>query len=260
MTVGDFSIFSLAGFTLNAEEQSVLNSSLTVKKSEEKFESVSLVAKILGIKSDYYVAQANREDVFDRKYFYCIDMLKWLELPEVAEAEIEASAHMLGRFTGDPAFEYRAEGITEPITLTEEKRLACAIKQISFDCQIVPRGSYYRDLQTKLSVNPSFKGLNANELPNLKNYFHFRPGYDVNQEDIVERGETFVESIDIFETLAKDAPQGSWSVQVERSGSVSIIKSFLWPGHVFFHAPEENKWANFYYGTGQKNKNLPFML
>ena len=102
--------------------------------------------------------------------------------------------------------------------------------------------------------------MNQNELTNLKNYFHFRSGYDINQENIVERGETFVDSIDIFDSIAKDTPVGSWSIQAERSGAVSIIKSFLWPGHVFFHAPEEIKWGNFYYGTGQRNANLAFML
>ena len=73
MSFSDLNLFSLAGFTLNTEEQNVLNASLTVKKSEEKFKSVVLVAKILGVKNDYFIAQAHREDVFDRKYFYWYD-------------------------------------------------------------------------------------------------------------------------------------------------------------------------------------------
>lgn len=64
------SLFSLAGFTLNQEEQSLLKASLSVKKSEEKFENISLMAKILGIKADYYIAIGNKDDLFDRKYFY----------------------------------------------------------------------------------------------------------------------------------------------------------------------------------------------
>lgn len=76
----------------------------------------------------------------------------------------------------------------------------------------------------------------------------------------MERGEQFTDSIDIFDNISKDVPVGSWSLQTERSGSVAIVKSFLWPGHVFFHAPEAGKWGNFYYGTGQKNQNLSLML
>lgn len=45
--------------------------------------------------------------------------------------------------------------------MTEEKRLACTVRHICYDCQIVPRGAYYRDIQTQLSLNPSFKGTSS---------------------------------------------------------------------------------------------------
>lgn len=94
----------------------------------------------------------------------------------------------------------------------------------------------------------------------LSNYFHFRPGFNVNEKTIAVRGESFVDSIDIFETLDADKPEGVWTVQAERSGAVAVAKSFLWPGSIFYHVPAENKWGNFYYGTGQKNVNIAMML
>ncbi len=70
MNPNQLSLFTLSGFTLNPEEQSVLLSSLKVKKTEEKLVDITLVAKIIGVRADYYVAMGQKEDVFERKYYY----------------------------------------------------------------------------------------------------------------------------------------------------------------------------------------------
>jgi radial spoke head protein 9 len=78
---------------------------------------------------------------------------------------------------------------------------------------------------------------------------------------------TFDESIDIFESLANDNPKGvkvftlgSWSIQVENEGMVVLVRSLLWPGSTFVHSRFPVTYSQFYYGTGQRNSNLGFML
>ncbi len=66
----DFSYFSLAGFTLNQEERTVLAASLQVKKDQEKLTTISFWGKIQGLQRDYLIAQSTGASLFDRKYYY----------------------------------------------------------------------------------------------------------------------------------------------------------------------------------------------
>lgn len=80
-----------------------------------------------------------------------------------------------------------------------------------------------------------------------------------------DRAEQFQEGIDIFEPISRDEPAGVWSVQVERGGSVAIVRSLLWPGYVFYHRPAQkpnsgSQWGSVYYGNGQRNDNVGYML
>ena len=35
------------------------------------------------------------------------DLIKWLQLPDITREDIDISENIKGRFTGDPAYEYR---------------------------------------------------------------------------------------------------------------------------------------------------------
>ena len=54
--------------------------------------------------------------------------------------------------------------------------------------------------------------------------------------------------------------QGSWSLQFERGSGLVILRSALWPGFSFYHVPGTAKFGHLYVGTGERNKDLPFML
>ena len=102
----DINYFSLAGFTLNVEEKTVLNSSIAAKKAEEKLSNIFLWGKILAIQRDYYIAQSTGADFFARKYFYSLDMINWFQLPEVSSDDKFRIDQIQARFMGDPAYEY----------------------------------------------------------------------------------------------------------------------------------------------------------
>ncbi|KAL3895758.1 MAG: hypothetical protein SGCHY_004506 [Lobulomycetales sp.] len=278
--------FSLAGFTLNTEERTALQASLAVKKAEEKFDHVSFWGKILGVQKDYYVAQAWTDGAwFKKKNFYrcallasypdpllSIDQVTWLQLPDITEDEAARLDEYAGRFVGEPGFEVVAQGekegegedAVEKPALTEEKRLTAVIKRIDYDVQIVPRGAYYRDALHNIKANKLNSGLSGNELGQLSSYLHFRPGFAVDYRLLNERAEQYQEAVDIFEPISRDDPQGVWSIQLERGGSVAILRSLLWPGYVFHHTPGQgdspSKWGGAYYGNGQRNDNIGYML
>ncbi|KAJ3069565.1 Radial spoke head protein 9 [Quaeritorhiza haematococci] len=291
MSFDDLSYYSLAGFVLNQEERAALQTSLLLKRDEEKFSNIALWGKIFGIQKDYYIAQAWNDDsndsFFERKYFYCVDLVTWLQLPAITPEELERIKKIHGRFYGEPAYEYGAQTAppanppagaaptdgqkTEdetpaeaqpapPSPLNEEKRLAGVIATINSEVEIVPRGAYVKNQLGKLDVNSHFKGLSSSELQQLSSYMHFRKGYKVDVSVIEDRRGDFDPNTDIFEPISTDKPHGLWSLHVERGGSVVTIRNMNWPGYVFFHRPSTNKWGAVYYGTGQKNKYIGYTL
>jgi radial spoke head protein 9 len=69
--IEDIKQFSIAGFTLNVEEEACLSASLIKKMDEEKLGTLNLWGKILGINKDYFIAQTClTEDKMKRKYYY----------------------------------------------------------------------------------------------------------------------------------------------------------------------------------------------
>ncbi|KAJ3307590.1 Radial spoke head protein 9, partial [Gonapodya sp. JEL0774] len=95
-----------SGFTLNVEERAVLASSLAVLRDAERLHQVRLWGKVLAMSRAYYVATGWGDDYFRRKYFYSMDAVTWLLLPDVTAEEQKAAGRIPGRFTGDIAFEY----------------------------------------------------------------------------------------------------------------------------------------------------------
>ena len=110
----------------------------------------------------------------------------------------------------------------------------------------------------KIVPNPSFSGVDSAEIAKETSYMHFREGFDPSLKTLTERENTFDESIDVFATLDADEPKGVWSIQGD--GNLALIRNLLWPGYTFVHTNSPVKYASFYYGTGQKNHNLGFMI
>ncbi len=53
---------------------------------------------------------------------------------------------------------------------------------------------------------------------------------------------------------------GSWCLQLERGGTVCVLRSLLWLGLTFFHVPQTPQYGYIYMGDGLMNLDLPFML
>ncbi|KAI8909614.1 hypothetical protein EDD86DRAFT_205869 [Gorgonomyces haynaldii] len=259
--IDDIAQFSVAGFTLNTEEKAALKNSLVLKKDQEKLSHLSFWGKIQGVQRDYYLAQSWDKSLFERKYYYSVDLINWLQLPELTPQEASQTQLIQTRFSGDPAFETtlaKAGPEDSDVVVKEEKRLAGVISSINYQIEIVPRGAYYRDRNMNILLNPSFKGLDASQISRETHYLHFRPGFDPSVKTLSERENTFDESIDIFGSIESDSPKGVWSIHAEET--TALVRNLEWPGYTFIHTTQPLKFGGVYFGTGQRNQNIGFLL
>ena len=67
-------------------------------------------------------------------------------------------------------------------------------------------------------------------------------------------------STHFLDTIENDVPKGKWSLQFERGSALVVLKNLEWPGYVFFHSPTTRKFGSLYWGTGERNMDLAFML
>ncbi|XP_072051566.1 radial spoke head protein 9 homolog [Amphiura filiformis] len=260
------------GIVLSPEQKTALQNSLVILQNNQKFNRVFFWGKILGIKGDYFIAQGTGDDeMVDRKTLYSLDCVTWGLLPQATQAIREQCSVVKGRFIGDPSHEYEhieikrigeGDDATEEentIMIKEEDRLAAIIAQVDEEVAVVPRAAYIKTPHGTVMKNRSFEGLAVAEAGKLHNYFHFREPLRLPQKSLLEKAD-LEKSIDFLDAIHEDIPNGSWSLKFERGSGLVTLQSQLWPGMAFYHVPHTPKFGYMYVGTGEKNKDLPFML
>lgn len=285
LTAG-LSALAPSGAVLSNAHTAALQSSLVLLQSANKFASVKLWGKVQGATRDYFIAQGVGDDALGvAKNFYSTDCLSWAMLPEVHPVLAASSLRIKTRFTGTASKEYtvtepgplasdppldlpadvaaarktetKDETVTVTTTLTEEKRLAAVVQQIDLECAVVPHGALVKRADGKVEATRNFEGLEMAEAGKLHNYLHLRP--PVVKRSPLERAQQD-KALDFLDPVSIDVPNGCWALQYERGGSVAVLKSLLWPGFTFYHAPNTSDHGYLYTGIGQRNADLAFML
>jgi len=108
-------------------------------------------------------------------------------------------------------------------------------------------------------MNEAFRGLKANEVFDISNYTHFRAPLSKEKVDLNARNEG-VYNNDFLDAAQDDIPMGSWSVLKDTTGTVSVIRSKLWPGYYSYHKANTNIYGGLYIGNGCKAVDMPFMF
>ncbi|XP_048842378.1 LOW QUALITY PROTEIN: radial spoke head protein 9 homolog [Brienomyrus brachyistius] len=264
------------GLTLNCEQRAALQTSLLVIKVNYKFSRVLFWGKILGLKNDYFIAQGVAADEMKaKKILYSLDCTEWHLLPPVTAPLLADASTLIGRFTGDPSFEYEqmetrqqgeggqaaqmeiAAGST--VKVNEEQRVAAVVLTIDREASVVPRGAFTRTPDGRVQTNRSFEGLSWSEAVKLSNYCHFTEPQAGKKNRILDMTR-LDPSLDFLHSLTEDIPKGSWSLQLEKGSRVVVLRSLLWLGLSFFHVPMTPQHGYIYMGDGLKNMDLPFML
>lgn len=255
-----------SGIILSPEQKAALQTSLVILQHENNFDKIYFWGEIKGIRASYMIAQGIGSDEFgaDRKYFYCMDYVTWVLMPDVSNDIITDAQQIKGRFTGDPSHEFKLPDQDEvdpekPKHVKEEDRLAAIVIEIGHDAWIVPRGAFIRTPTGKVVPNQSYTGLSVKDSAKLYSYMHFEPATVLPYKSVIERA-SVDKSIDFMDTIESDIPKGCWSFQFERGCNQVTLRSLLWPGYVFYLLPETRKFGSLYVGIGEKNTDLPFML
>ncbi|NXS88130.1 RSPH9 protein, partial [Erpornis zantholeuca] len=199
-----------------------------------------------------------------------LNCLDWSLLTPTSKEMLELAEQLKGRFQGYPSFEYNladvnaeaaarlTEGGKEPV-IKEEARLIATIEQIDRAVGVVPRGAFVKTPLGSVHENRYFEGLSLLEAKKLSSYFHFTEPVNLKNKTLLEKAD-LDPSTDFLDSLEHDIPRGSWSIQLEMGGTVVVLRSLLWLGLTFYHVPMTKQFGYIYFGTGEKNLDLPFML
>lgn len=155
------------------------------------------------------------------------------------------------------------DGSGEPkprkVRFSELHRLAFVVGEIDRDCAVVPRGAFTITPTHYVAENSGFRGLTATEAADPAQYLHFRKPEALARRSVLER-RALVEDVDFLDPISEDSPRGVWSLRVDLATARATARSLLWPGYFFFHNIETPAFGGCYFGDGQKNTDLAFML
>ncbi|XP_068041527.1 radial spoke head protein 9 homolog isoform X1 [Anomalospiza imberbis] len=261
------------GAGLSPERRAALGASLPLVQRDYRFERVWFWGCIQGVRGAYYIAEGLGPDrAAPRSRLYSLNCLDWSLLTPATKEILALAEQLKGRFQGDPSFEYSLAEINaeaaarlvqsgkEPV-IKEEARLIATIEQIDTAVGIVPRGAFVKTPLGSVHENRHFEGLSLVEAKKLSSYFHFTEPANLKNKTLLEKA-NLDPSTDFLDSLEHDIPRGkgSWSIQLEQGGTVVVLRSLLWLGLTFYHVPMTKQFGYVYFGTGEKNLDLPFML
>ena len=95
-----------SGFKLTQMESAVIENSLILLQSANKFKDIFFFGKVETAGSNcYYIAFGYRRDILkDRKFFYSFNAFEWVMMPEVNLELMEIARKSINFLQGDPAY------------------------------------------------------------------------------------------------------------------------------------------------------------
>lgn len=216
------------GVTINLEERLKLEISLADLQQNIKSDEIYFWGKIIGVEKDYYIAMAvyyKGKNYFPKKvlYFCTSNTFVFSLMPEVVEYHINSVSKINTYFVGNPEtilefFKNDESELSAPSSngfediykkanlkknLTEADRLSYVVRNIEFDCSVVPMGAFKMIPIGELRPNDNFKGLDEQQLCSLANYFHFRPPITEEKIETIKRGDAIL-NFNFLDDLSQD--------------------------------------------------------
>ena len=263
-----------SGFHLTEMEANLIENSLIILQSENKFRDIFFFARFDTSSNDrYYIAFGYKNDIFkDQKYFYSLNGYEWLMLPEVKPNLFAYVPQMTSMLTGDPMNveefcknpnfvadreEVFIECPRSTKKIKEEDRLSCLVHLIIQGAAIHARGVLYRQLSGFITHNPHFQGLSRLDASEMKNFQLFRYPCNNLNFNLTKRSDYNYQT-DFFDSIDDLTPKKCFSYNLN-DRNICMIRSLMWPGMIFFHKLNTKHQGFFYFGNGRKNLNLLMM-
>lgn len=148
--------------------------------------------------------------------------------------------------------------------LNELERLSYCVATIDASTAIVPRGRIYMNALGDLIYNSAFEGLSLDESRKLSNFQLLRTPESPTTLAAIRRAGV-ANHHDCLDTLSPTSGGGSkvkntWSLITSDSGLEVALRSLLFPGFEYHLEAGTNNYSGAYFGLGEKNADLLFML
>jgi radial spoke head protein 9 len=257
-----------SGMCLSVAERAGLEVAMVQRTNDEGFKALFFWGKITGTSEDYLICYGllPSYDYPQKKFFFCTTNNYTLQQMPVIDAEMTQKAEAVeGMFVGEPdkPLEEVPEDAEDPEAAAknvfrEEHRLAQTVLAIDFDTSTCPKGAFLVAPSKQVGQNTGFVGLDYEAAGQLSSYYHLRAATGPEPKAALDKP-GLVRSTDFLDSLASDAAS-SWSLQYNSSKTSSTLRSLVWPGYFFYHQVSSSNFGGAYFGTGQKNTDLAFMI
>jgi radial spoke head protein 9 len=283
---------SFGGFGLNSAQSLLVTNSLKKILLQEKLTNIHLWGKIFGRDKDYLIAYSIiASNPLSKKFYFSNDGgIQFGSVPPLDDWIIDHTNNnnnVSGMFTGDPSHVLSKESqeneeehqpnddddndeseqknkqkITDPAKrkLTELDRLSSSVNAIDHCTCIVPRGVNYVTPIGEVVTNSNFKGLSRHDSVDLKSYLLNRVAEETSTKIRISK-QKLSNNFDFLDSLAdlNNLP-GSWCIDVSESGESVRLRNLEWIGYEFHLEINTKKYVGAYFGDGQKNADIMFML
>merc|ERR1719473_1448005 len=126
---------------------------------------------------------------------------------------------------------------------------------IDTECAIVPKGALCMAPTGAVKGNALFAGLSTPDASSLASYVFANKPLPKN----VLAGSA-ANSMDFLMPATSITPTGALCPHLDEATGVTTIRSLLWPGSVAYAKAGSKEFGYCYFGTGQKNGDIAFML
>jgi len=254
------------GQVLSLAHAAGMQSSFPLLQKNYKFTKVLFFGRIMGKAADYLVAVGIEDSwVGTKKFFFCQDGVSWAQLPSpTAEdkancAKLPANLMLSGDSSATTTLpaEPVPEGEEElpPVTVDEVLRLAVIVETIDNDAAMAPVGALSMSATGAVTGNPVFVG-------NEKSTAMAAAGYVfINKSKPKDALATpAAKSMNFLASCDDLVPKGALCCSYDEAMSVVTVRNLVWPGFIAYNSPSMPNWGYCYFGTGEKNADIAFML
>lgn len=260
---------SSSGVTLALPHSTGMQSSLPLLKKNYKFSKVCFWGKLMGITGDYLIAMGIEESYTKAKFFYCQDGVSWAQLPAVTEEmlvdcgkiesvkQVSGDIAMVYTLPAEPLPEDAEEGAEppEPKTVTELTRLAVMVTTIDSECAMLPVGALLKKPDGSVVDSPTYTGLDFGKATTLKSYALVH-----KPKDVSVNADALTAATDFLATADEIVPQGALVSKFDESLNMVTWRSLLFPGFLAYSLVGGPMQGYCYFGTGERNADIAFML
>jgi len=261
---------SNSGAILSLPQSAGLQSSLPLLQNNYKFTKVFFWGKITGTAGDYLIAMGIEESYMTKKFFYCQDGVSWAQLPAVTEemvmdcGKIPTPGPLLSgdaskeiELPPEPVPEDAPEDYEppEPKKVDEVTRLAVMVSTIDTECAMMPAGALIKQPSGNVEDSQTYKGLPYSKAISLKSFVYLNKPKEVSvNADAVTAATDFLASCDDV------VPKGALVSKFDEALNVVTWRSLQYEGFFAYTMVGAPMHGYCYFGSGQKNADIAFML